>query len=150
MCGTWPLSAKLWNWIFEGIIFGPFHTFDEPIVYIPTKFRETILIDGRCPPNETRIGSSGVGILLAVPILTSAIFRGFPVYYPIKFQECRSTRGWAICDSTFSISLPTFKPTLPAAQRHSAVMQAIYRIDSIRSWLAWFFLYTMPQLLLTC
>jgi len=33
-------------------------------------------------------------------------------------------RGWVICDSTFSI--PTSKPTLSTAQRHGAVMYAIY------------------------
>jgi len=35
------------NWIFEGIVFGPFHTFGELIVYTPTKFCENILIWGR-------------------------------------------------------------------------------------------------------
>jgi len=40
------------NWIFKGIVFGPFHTFGEPIVYIPTKFCENILIRGRDMPQK--------------------------------------------------------------------------------------------------
>jgi len=51
-------------------------------------------------------------------------FGDLPVYDTTKFQENRSTRSSVICNSTFSIS--TFKPTLPMAQRHSTVMQAIY------------------------
>jgi len=35
------------NLICEGIVFGPFHIFGKPTVYIPTKFRENILIRGR-------------------------------------------------------------------------------------------------------
>jgi len=51
-------------------------------------------------------------------------FRDFRMYDPTKFQENHSTRGWVICYSTFSI--PTFKPTLPVAERYSAITQAIY------------------------
>jgi len=41
------------NWIVQGIVFGLFHTFGEPIVYIPTKFRENILIGDRdMPPKQ--------------------------------------------------------------------------------------------------
>jgi len=35
------------NWIFAGIVFGSFRAFAEPILYMPTKFRENILIGGR-------------------------------------------------------------------------------------------------------
>jgi len=56
-------------------------------------------------------------------------FGDLPVYDPTKFQEYRSMCGWVICDSNFSI--PTFKPTLPTTQRHSAVMQAIYRLRKL-------------------
>jgi len=44
MCGTWPLSAKL---DFHST---PFHTLRELIAYMPTKFRENILIGGRDMP----------------------------------------------------------------------------------------------------
>jgi len=59
------------NWIFEGNVFRPFHTLDEPITYIPTKFPEYILIGEEiCPQNEIRNGPFGGEILLSVPILT--------------------------------------------------------------------------------
>jgi len=35
------------NWIFEGSMFRPFHTLREFIAYIPTKFREYIMIGGQ-------------------------------------------------------------------------------------------------------
>jgi len=37
MLYVWYTAAV---WIFEGNVFGPFHTLKEPIVYIPTKFCE--------------------------------------------------------------------------------------------------------------
>jgi len=48
-----------------------------------------------------------------------------PVYDRTKIQENR----WVICNSTPSIA--TFKPTLPTAQRHSAVTQAIYIWETV-------------------
>jgi len=55
-------------------LLGPF---GEPIVYIPTKYRENIFIGGRdMPPKRNSKRVSGGGILLPVAILTSVIFRG--------------------------------------------------------------------------
>jgi len=54
-------------------------------------------------------------------------FGDLPAYHATKFYENRTTmHDWVICDSTFSVL--TFKRTLPTAQRHSAIMQAIYRL----------------------
>jgi len=111
------------NWIFKGIVFGLFHIFGKSIhaiVYIPTKFRENILIGGRYAPKNLkralwrRNSTSGSS---SDKYHISGIF--LPMCDPTKFQGNRSTRGLVICDSTFSI--PTFKPALPTALRHSAV-----------------------------
>jgi len=48
-------GRRLPNWILEGIIFGPFHAFGESIVYIPTKFRENILIGSRDMPQKRNL-----------------------------------------------------------------------------------------------
>jgi len=59
------------NWIFERIVFRPFHTIGEPIVYVPTKFHENILMGAEiCPENEIQNGPYGGGIQLPVSILT--------------------------------------------------------------------------------
>jgi len=111
------------NWNFEGIIFGPFHTFEEPISTYPPNFVKISWSGGGrytpLPQKKIRNGFSCGGILLPVPILTSVIFRGPSCVMIIQnLNKNRSTRGWFVCDSTCSI--PTFKPTLPTAQRHSA------------------------------
>jgi len=42
------------NFVFEGIIFGPFYTLRELITYVSTKYRENNLMEGRdiYPQNE--------------------------------------------------------------------------------------------------
>jgi len=75
MCG---ILRRTPNWIFEGNMFGQFYTLREPIItYIPTKFRENILIGAEiCYQNITRNGFSSGGILLPVLTMTTVILRG--------------------------------------------------------------------------
>jgi len=179
LCGIWPPSTKLF---FKEIVFRPLHTFGEPIVYIPTKFRKIFwsgadirsqnedmlhvwCIAAICQigfSKEMRLDNStpwGRKLITYIPtkfrkkyldrgqryapktkfktgplhaefyfrfrFWQMSSFGDLPVYDFTKFQENRSTRGWVICNSTFSML--TFKPTLPAAQRHSALMQVIYK-----------------------
>jgi len=123
MCGTWPplcfRRKRIWNISHLG----------EPIVYILTKFRGNILTDGRdMRQNEIRNQPSGGGILFPVSILTTVVFWG-----PFSVSSCKISRKslnarLSYCDSTFF--LHALKPTLPKAQRYSAVMQAIYTSSS--------------------
>jgi len=77
-----------------------------------------------CPEYEIQTGPLVAEFYFRFQFWQVSAFGDLPVYDPTKFQENRSTRGWVLCDSAFSI--PNFIPTLSTAQRHSAVTQAAY------------------------
>jgi len=86
-------------------------------------------------PNIVKISWSGTEICPKTKFETGPLAAEF--YFRFQFWQVssfwdlpHSTRGWVMCDLTFSI--PSFKPTLPKAQRHSAVMQTIYSLSSAR------------------
>jgi len=119
-------GRQLPNWIFKGNTFRPFHASRELITYIPTKFRKNILIGGRDmpPKRNSKWGPLVAEFYFQFQFWQMSSFEELPVYDPTKLQENRSMHSSAIRDLTFS--MPTFKPTLPTAQWHSAIMQAIY------------------------
>jgi len=106
-----------------------FHTFGEPIVYIPTKFRKNILIRDRdMTPKKFDTGPLAAEFYSRFQFWQLSSFGDLPIYEPTKFHENRLTLGWVICNSTFSI--PTFKPTLPTAQWHMpSCRPSIHRVQ---------------------
>jgi len=96
------------------------------IIYIPTKFREHTLIWSRdMPQNEIPYGPPGGRIFLPVSIFDKCHPSGTFYVSSSKISRKSLNARLRCCDSSFNLCI-YLKPTLPTAQRHSAVMQAIY------------------------
>jgi len=115
------------NSVVSASVVDPFHTLAESTTYVFTKFRKkNILIRGKdMPPkqNSKRAFQRRNSSIFNFDKRMSS-FGDLPMYHRTKFQENHLTHGWIL--SWFS-SLLTFKPLLPTAWRHSAVMHFIYR-----------------------
>jgi len=122
MCGTWPPSEKMD--MQRNRIWTIPHIWKVHFLYIH-KISEKYLDWGHkyAPKTKFKTGRLATDFYFQFQFWQVSSFGNLPVYDRTKRQENCSKRGWVIRNLTFSI--PTLKPTLPTAQRHSAVMQAV-------------------------
>jgi len=129
MCGTWPLSTKLY--FRRNRIWTIPHIW-ESIVYIPTKFRESTLIAGRdMPPKRNTLRA-----LWRRNYTSGSNFDTYHLSWTFMCMILQNTKKSLNARLSYmrfhsSCAYYTFKPTLPTAQRHSAVMQAVYYITPL-------------------
>jgi len=76
------------NWIFEGIVFEPFHILGERATYLPIIFRKNILIGVEiCPKTKFKTGSPAVEFYFRFFILTMSSFGNLPMYHHRKISK---------------------------------------------------------------